>query len=299
MSTDFEPPTSLARNGRYAHLTHTHLETPRYRRFDVLAQLARIGQLTLACGRHFAEATSFLGHLTVVMLRCLADPRRIRVGTIIAAMDRAGVIALPIVALLAFLISVALTYQGATGLRPFGAEALSVDLTAVSVLRELGVVLTAVLLAGRSGSTFAARIGIMRLNGEIDAIQSRGLDPMEVVVLPRVAALIIMMPLLTVAADVAGLAGGAISAAFFLELPLSAYLPQVQDAITAWTVWSGLIKAPIFGALIATTSCFWGLKVCGSAASVAHLTTVSVVQAIFLVLTADAGFAMIYSAMGL
>lgn len=274
-------------------------EPCRHRRFDTLERVEQMGRLIVAGGRHLVEATGFLGHLTVTTAQCIADPRRLRLGTMIAAMDRAGVSALPIVALLSFLISVALTYQGATQLREFGAEVLTVDLVAVSVLRELGVVLTAVLVAGRSGSAFAAQIGVMELNEEIEAMETMGMDPMEVLVLPRVVALVVMMPLLTIAADVAGLAGGAVSAAFLLDLPLSAYLPQVQNAITAWTVWSGIIKAPIFGALIATTSCFWGFKASGSAASVGHLTTVSVVQSIFLVVTADAAISVIYSILGL
>jgi len=262
-------------------------------------RLDRGGRAMVGGALHLIEALSFIGRVLAVLGRCGYAPRRIRLPAIIANMYRAGVTAIPIVSLLAFLISVALTYQGAVQLQRFGAEVFTVDLTAVSVLRELGVVLTAILVAGRSGSAFAAEIGVMQLNEEVAAMQTMALDPIEVLVLPRIVALCLMLPLLTVLADLAGLAGGAASAWLLLGLPFDAYLQQVQAAITPWTLWSGLIKAPVFAFLIASTACFWGLKAGGSAASVGRLTTVAVVQAIFLVITADAAFSVAYTHLGL
>lgn len=262
-------------------------------------RLETLGRAVVDGLRHLLEAAGFLGRVFAMIGRCTCTPRRLRLPAVIANMYRAGVTASPIVALLAFLISIALTYQGSVQLQRFGAEVFTVDLTAVTVLRELGVVLTAILVAGRSGSAFAAEIGVMQINEEVAAMQTMALDPLEVLVLPRIMALVLMLPLLTVLADLAGLAGGALSAALLLDLAPDAYLQQVQAAITPWTFWSGLIKAPVFAFLIATTACFWGMRASGSAENVGRLTTVAVVQAIFLVILADAAFSVIYTQLGL
>jgi len=266
---------------------------------SVVDQVQKLGEWTVYGIRHAGEATVFLLRLAQTLGLTLAMPFRLRFGAVVAGMYRAGVTAIPIVALLAFLISIVLSYQGATQLTRFGAEIFTVNLTVVSLLREMGVLLTAILVAGRSGSAFAAEIGTMKLNEEIDAMETMAMDPFEVLVLPRVIALVVMLPLLTVLADLVGLAGGALSAFLIMGLPLDPYLTQVQSAITPWTFWVGLMKAPVFAFLIASVGTFWGMRVTGSAESVGRSTTVSVVQSIFLVIAADAAFSILFTNLGI
>jgi phospholipid/cholesterol/gamma-HCH transport system permease protein len=272
---------------------------PARMRESLLGQLEKLGSWTVYGIQHTGEAAVFLLRLAETLMLCLILPFRLRFGAVVANMYRAGVNAIPIVALLAFLISIVLAYQGATQLARFGAEIFTVNLTAVSLLREMGVLLTAILVAGRSGSAFAAELGTMKLNEEIDAMETMGMDPFEVLVLPRVAALVIMLPLLTVLADLVGLAGGALSAYLLMGLTLDPYLTQVQSALTPWTFWVGVIKAPVFAFLIGSVATFWGLRVTGSAESVGRSTTVSVVQAIFLVIAADAVFSILFTNLGI
>ena len=264
-----------------------------------LAQIQRMGEWAVLAFLHLGQVTAFLLRLAESLLICLLVPFRLRVGAIVNNMLRAGVTAIPIIALLAFLISIVLSYQGATQLARFGAEIFTVNLTVVSLLREMGVLLTAILVAGRSGSAFAAEIGVMKLNEEIDAMQTIGLDPYEVLILPRIVALVIMLPLLTVLADLVGLAGGALSAYLLMGLSLDAYLAQVQSALTPWTFWVGIFKAPVFAFLIASTGTFYGLQVSTSAESVGRYTTVAVVQSIFLVIAADAAFSILFTRLGI
>lgn len=258
-----------------------------------------LGRLTIAAILHVGQAIGFFGRLFVSIGRSLRDPTRLRLPSIVAHMHRAGVDAIPIVGMMAFLISIVLAYQGASQLERFGAEIFTINLTAISILREMGVVLTAILIAGRSGSAFAAEIGVMKLNEEIDALETMGLDPFEVLVLPRLFALLIMLPLLTLVADIVGLAGGALSVLLLIGVPLNQYLDQVQAAITPWTFWVGMMKAPVFAFIIATVATFRGMQATGSAESVGKLTTISVVQSIFLVIVADAVFSIVFTNLGI
>jgi phospholipid/cholesterol/gamma-HCH transport system permease protein len=212
-------------------------------------------------------------------------------------MEVAGVNALPIVGLLTFLIGVVLAYQSADQLRRFGAEIFTVNLLGISILRELGVLITAILVAGRSGSAFTAQIGTMKVREEVDALQTIGMDPIEVLVLPRMFALVIVLPLLAFYADIMGLLGGAIMSLVALDISMVQFLQQLKAWTTLWTFWIGIIKAPVFAFLIALVGCFQGLRVEGSAESVGRLTTQSVVQGIFLVIVADAIFSIIFSAL--
>jgi len=262
-------------------------------------RLVRLGEATHYGLRHLVEATEFIGRVAATFGRCLGKPARMRLPAIVANMERAGITAIPIVALLSFLVAIVLSYQGAIQLQKFGAEIYTVELTAVSMLREMGVVVTAILVAGRSGSAFTAEVGVMKVNEEIDAMKTMGLDPFEVLILPRVIALVIMLPLLTLVADLAGLAGAAISVGLLMDLPLGAYLASVQESLTPWTFWSGMIKAPVFAFLIATTATYWGLHVSGSSESVGRHTTIAVVQSIFLVIVADTVFSLVYLQLGL
>ncbi|HKJ71862.1 MAG TPA: MlaE family lipid ABC transporter permease subunit [Gammaproteobacteria bacterium] len=274
-------------------------EEPRRVRETLADQVERLGEWTVYGVRHTGEAALFLLRLGETLMLSLVLPFRLRFASLVANMHRSGVNAIPIVALLAFLISIVLAYQGATQLARFGAEIFTVNLTAVSLLREMGVLLTAILVAGRSGSAFAAELGTMQMNEEIDAMETMGMDPFEVLVLPRVAALVIMLPLLTVLADLVGLAGGALSAYLLMGLPPDPYLTQVRSALTPWTFWVGVMKAPVFAFLIGSVATFWGLRVDGSAESVGRSTTVSVVQSIFLVIAADAAFSILFTRLGI
>ncbi len=264
-----------------------------------LDRVERLGRGTVHAFRHVGEVTVFLLRVGGVLVRCLLLPFRLRMGAIVANMYGAGVAAIPIIALLAFLISIVLAYQGATQLARFGAEIFTVNLTAVSLLREMGVLLTAILVAGRSGSAFAAELGAMKLNEEIDAMQTMGLDPYEVLILPRIMALVLMLPLLTVLADLVGLAGGALSVYLLMGLSLDSYLAQVKSALSPWTFWVGVIKAPVFAFLIGSTGTFYGMQVSASAESVGRYTTLAVVQSIFLVIAADAAFSVLFTRLGI
>jgi phospholipid/cholesterol/gamma-HCH transport system permease protein len=208
-----------------------------------------------------------------------------------------GITAMPIVALIAFLISVIVAYLSAQQLRGLGVDIYVVDLVTIGVLRELGVLLTAIIVAGRSGSSFAAEIGSMKLNEEVDALTATAVDPFEVLVLPRVLGLVIALPLLTIVADLVGLTGGAVLCRYLLDMPLTQYVNRVNESIAPTTFWVGIIKAPVFAVLIAVAGCYRGMQVRGSARELGHLVTVAVVQAIFLVILADALFAVLFMEM--
>ncbi len=212
-------------------------------------------------------------------------------------MYETGITALPIVALIAFLISVIIAYMSARQLSGLGADIYVVDLVTIGVLRELGVLLTAIIVAGRSGSAFAAELGSMKLNQEVDALITTGVDPFEVLVLPRVVGLTIALPLLTVVSDIVGLAGGAFLCRFLLDMPFSQYFGRVNDAIGDTTFWVGLVKAPVFALLIAAAGCYRGLQVRDSARELGRLVTVAVVESIFFVILADALFAVLFMEM--
>jgi len=236
----------------------------------------------------------FFGAVSVAMVRGLLDPRRQRPKAISRHLYETGITAVPIVALIAFLIAVILAYLGEQELRQFGATIFVVDLVTIGVLRELGVLLTAIIVAGRSGSAFAAEIGAMQLNEEVDALRTIGVDPIEVLVLPRLFGLILALPLLTLIADLIGLAGGGVLCHLLLDMPTAQYLHRAAGAIGSTTFWVGLIKAPVFAALIAMAGCFNGMRVRLSSRELGRFTTIAVVQSIFCVILADALFAVLF-----
>jgi phospholipid/cholesterol/gamma-HCH transport system permease protein len=237
---------------------------------------------------------AFVGRLFAAFWRAFGSLRRLRPISIARHVYDTGITAIPIVALIAFLISVIIAYMSAQQLARFGAEIFVVDLVTIGVLRELGVLLTAIIVAGRSGSAFAAEIGAMRLNEEVDALDAIGVDSYEALVLPRLLGLMIALPLLTVIADAIGLAGGAVLCRFLLGIPLTQYLSRVQDAIAPTTFWVGVIKAPVFAWVIALAGTYRGMQVRDSSRELGRLTTVAVVQSIFLVILADALFAVFF-----
>jgi phospholipid/cholesterol/gamma-HCH transport system permease protein len=237
---------------------------------------------------------AFIGRVVAVFGSAYRSLKRLRAASIVRHVYETGVTGMPIVALIAFLISVIVAYLGADQLRKFGAEIFVVDLVTIAVLREMGVLLTAIIVAGRSGSAFAAEIGVMKLNEEVDALDALGMNPVEVLVLPRVLGLVIALPLLTILADATGLLGGGLLSAWLVNIPATQYLQRMQEAISSTTFWAGLVKAPVFAVLIAVVGTYRGMQVRGSSRELGRLTTVAVVQSIFLVILADAIFAVIF-----
>jgi phospholipid/cholesterol/gamma-HCH transport system permease protein len=265
----------------------------------------REGLLALL-GRHAVQAwhdlllgLAFLGRIATTFVGDLGSAHRMRFTSITRHVYDTGITAVPIVALIAFLISVIIAYMSAQQLRGLGADIYVVDLVTIGVLRELGVLLTSVIVAGRSGSAFAAELGSMKLNEEVDALIATGVDPFEALIVPRILGLIIALPLLTIVADLIGMAGGALLCRFLLDMPLTQYLGRAASAISGTTFWVGLLKAPVFALLIAMAGCYRGMQVRSSARELGRLVTVAVVQAIFLVILADALFAVLFMKMGI
>ena len=281
-------------------VTRKHVELPPEPRPDnpLIAVALHLGQETVRITKEGTDLLSFLGLTVVVFLRSLVKPWRIRLVPLIAHMEQTGFNALPIVGLISFLVGVVLAYQGADQLARFGAQIFTVDLVAIGVLREMGILLTAIIVAGRSGSSFTAQIGTMKVNEEIDAMQTLGLDPMEVLVMPRVFALVLVLPLLTFYADIMGLLGGAVMATIVLDISFFQFARQLSDAVTLNTFLVGLIKAPLFAFIIGMIGCYEGLQVSRSAESVGRQTTRAVVEAIFLVIVLDALLSIFFSVIG-
>lgn len=248
--------------------------------------------------RHLDEFNGllgFLGEIAVAMLSSLAHPSRIRWRAILYNLQIAGFNALPIVGLLGFLMGVVVAYQGAVQLARYGANIFVADLVGLSILREMAPLLTAIIVAGRSGSAYAAQIGTMKVTEEIDALHTIGISPMELLVLPKMLALLVALPLLTIYADILGVLGGMMMAQTQLDVSFSDFLDRFGVAVSMSYFLAGLGKAPVFAAIIALVGCFQGFRVSGSADSVGRQTTVSVVQAIFLVIVFDAVFSVILS----
>jgi phospholipid/cholesterol/gamma-HCH transport system permease protein len=237
---------------------------------------------------------SFIGHTIVVAQRVLLRPGKLRMTSIVSHMEEAGLNAVPIIGLMSFLIGAVVAFMGAKILRLFNAEVFVVELVGISVLREFGVLLSAILVAGRSGSAFTAQIGAMKIREEIDALRVLGLDPMEVLVLPRVFALIIMMPVLAFIAAMLGMIGGGLVAWTAMDISPAFFVARTAEVITMSNFWVGMIKAPFFAFVIAIVGCYQGMEVEGSAESLGQRTTLSVVQALFLVIILDAFFAMFF-----
>jgi len=256
--------------------------------------VAWLGRRSVQQAHQARDALGFFGRVLATSLRAVRSAHHLRVPSIARHVYETGIQAIPIVSLIAFLISVIIAYLSATQSQQFGLEIFTVDLVAIAVLREMGVLLTAIIVAGRSGSAFAAEIGVMRLNDEVDALQAMGVDYFEVLVLPRLIGLVIALPLLTVVADAMGLAGGALVSVLLIDIPLDQFIERVQDALAPTTFWAGLIKAPVFALLIAVVGTYRGLQVRDSSRELGRLTTVAVVQSIFLVIFADALFAIVF-----
>jgi phospholipid/cholesterol/gamma-HCH transport system permease protein len=269
-------------------------------RHGFLALVERVGRATVETGQQGYRMLGYLGRFTIELMEAIFQPRgNLRVAALFTQIEEIGINALPIVGLLAFLIGIVMAYQGADQLRRFGAEIFTINLLGVGILRELGGLVTAIIIAGRSGSAFTAQIGTMKVNEEIDALQTIGVNTFDVLVLPRVLGLIIALPFLTFYADVMAMIGGAVMCYFDLGITVPAFMRQLHEAISMNTFMVGIIKAPVFAMIIGLVGCFEGLQVERNAASVGKLTTRSVVEAVFLVIVIDAGFSILFSILGI
>ncbi|MFC6841316.1 ABC transporter permease [Xanthomonas theicola] len=260
----------------------------RKRDYGFAAALERLGYAVHRNGKEIVALVGFLGETLVKLLRLMHAPRRFRLTSTVHHMEQVGLDAVPLVALLSYLVGAVIAFLGSTILRDFGAEIYVVELVSIAFLREFAVLLTAIVLAGRTASAFTAQIGAMKAREEIDAIQTLGLDPMDLLVIPRLVALLVMLPLLTFVAMIAGLAGGVTVGAFDLGIPPQMYLARMHDTIQLRHMLVGLSKAPIFAIVIGLIGCLEGLRVEGTAQSVGERTTSSVVQTISLVIIIDA-----------
>jgi phospholipid/cholesterol/gamma-HCH transport system permease protein len=242
---------------------------------------------------------AFIGQIGIAWLRQIRSPRHIRWREVVQSLGDAGHKALGIVGLLSFLLGIVIAYQGGVQLRQYGASLFIADLVGLSMVRELAPMITAIIVAGRTGSAYTAQIGTMQVTEEVDALRSMGIPPLDLLVLPKLLALIIALPLLTVFADFMGVLGGMVMASMQLDIAFSTYLDRLSVAVTVDSYLVGLGKAPVFAAVIATIGCYQGFQVVGSAESVGRRTTVSVVQAILAVIVIDAAFSVAFSRLGI
>ena len=261
--------------------------------------LVGTGEAVWMALRSLARLLNFFGLVLVRLGGSLKDPSRIRLVPVIHQMDVTGLRAMGIVGLISFLIGAVMVNQGAIQLARFGADIFVIDMLGISHLRELGILLTAIIIAGRSGSAFTAQLGSMVLNEEVDAMKTLGMDPIDVLVLPRLIAMLICLPLLAFYSDVVGMAGGMLMAWMQLDISPGNFVVYFREEISIDHFWVGIIKAPFFAAIISAVGCYQGLRVEGGADALGARTTKSVVQAIFLVIAFDALFAIFFTSIGL
>ena len=257
------------------------------------------GRHTVSQLKEYQEFLHFIGTLAFVVGRVLLRPWLIRGSLVVTELHAAGVNALPIVGLLTFLIGIVIAYQGGVVLRDYGANIYVADIVGLSMVRELAPLITAIIVAGRTGSAYTAQIGTMMVTEEVDALRSIGISPLEMLVVPKLIALTIALPLLTVFADGMGLLGGMVMSSSMLDLNPATYTDRLASALSLKSYLSGIGKAPVFAAIIATVGCFQGFRVRGSAGSVGRQTTISVVQSIFLVIIVDSVFSVGFSKLGI
>lgn len=260
--------------------------------------LREVGEGTMAAAASLHGLLGFFGATMIGLWGLITHPKRFRFNAVARQFEVVGVKALGIVGLMSFLIGIVIAQQGAVQLRQFGAEVFAINLIGRITLRELGVLMTAIMVAGRSGSAFAAQLGSMKLAEEIDAMRTIGVSPMEALILPRVISTIILMPLLGFYASVVAIIGGGIFCWINLDIPPITFIQRLQEVVPLTDLWVGLIKGPVFGLIIAMSGCYQGMQVEGNAEDVGLRTTASVVQAIFLVIVLDAFFAVFFSSIG-
>lgn len=277
---------------------HVSLPAPPAHLNPFVSVVAAVGEATVRVGINARDLLNFLGLTVITCGRALARPGRIPVAAFVSQLEQTGLDAVPIVGLLSFLIGVVTAYQGADQLARFGAQIFTVNIVGIGILREMGILITAIIVAGRSGSAFTAQIGTMKVNEEIDAMRTIGLDPVVILVLPRVIALVLVMPLLTFYSDIMGIVGGAVQATVSLDISFIQFIRQLKTAVSITSFWVGVTKAPLFGFIIALVGCFEGFMVTRSAESVGSHTTKAVVEGVFLVIVFDAFLSIFYSSIG-
>jgi len=264
----------------------------------LLLLVAQAGAAALNIGRTMHGMLGFFGALMISTANIIRHPRRFRLNAVTQQFEVVGVHALFIVGLMSFLVGIVIAQQGAVQLRQFGAEVFTVNLIGRSAVKELGVLMTAIMVAGRSGSAFAAQLGSMKLSEEVDAMRTIGVSPMEALVFPRVLATVLLMPLLGFYAAICAIIGGGIFCWVELGIPPVTFVQRIREVVPETDLWQALIKAPVFGLIIAMAGCFQGLQVKGNAEEVGLRTTTAVVQGIFLVIVLDAFFAVFFTSVG-
>jgi phospholipid/cholesterol/gamma-HCH transport system permease protein len=257
-----------------------------------------VGDKVLASRSGIYGVVGFFGQILIGASSLLRHPTRFPIKALVHQMELVGVTALPIIGLMSFLIGIVIAQQGSVQLEQFGAESLTVNLVGRITLRELGVLMTAIMVAGRSGSAFAAQLGTMKLTEEIDAMRTIGISPIEVLVIPRILAATFMMVLLGFYASVMAIIGGAVVGDLTLNIPFWTFLARIQEVVPEHDLWVGLIKAPVFGLIVALAGCYNGLQVRGNSEEVGRRTTMAVVSAIFAVIVLDAFFAVFFTEIG-
>jgi phospholipid/cholesterol/gamma-HCH transport system permease protein len=261
-------------------------------------RLEALGRAVTGAGGYFVELTAFLGLFLARLGRAMLRPREFRLTALVHHCQDVGWAAVPIVALMAFLIGVVLAFQGASQLRQFGAEIFVVDLIAISILRELGILLTAIIVAGRTASAFTAAIGSMKMREEIDAMQTLGIDPAQALFVPRILALVLMLPVLGLIANVAGLLGGALMSWIELGISPAMFRVRLVEGTSVTHVAVGMVKAPVFAIIIGVIGCHAGMQVKSNAESLGRMTSAAVVAAIFAVILTDALFSIFFAQVG-
>lgn len=271
---------------------------PSFRQNPANHIFAEIGESVMSVFKTMLNFTSFVGQVIVTVFTVFLHPSRLRINAIIQRFDMVGVRALAIVGLMSFLIGIVVAQQGAVQLRQFGAEVFTVNLVGRLTFRELGVLMSAIMIAGRSGSSFAAQIGTMKITEEIDAMRVIGVSPIEALVLPRVFATVIMMPLVGFYACLMSIIGAGLLTWIVLDMPPVTFTDRIREVTPITDLYIAMIKAPVFGAIIALAGCFQGMQVKNNAEEVGFKTTAAVVQAIFLVIVLDAFFAIFFTEIG-
>ncbi|PWG02246.1 MlaE family lipid ABC transporter permease subunit [Sphingosinicella humi] len=260
--------------------------------------LGQVGESTTIALQSLLGLLAFFGGLLIATWNIIRHPTRFRFNAVVQRFEVVGVHALGIIGLMSFLVGIVIAQQGAVQLRQFGAEVFTINLIGRLTFRELGVLMTAIMVAGRSGSAFAAQLGSMKLAEEVDAMRTIGVSPMEALVFPRVLATVLLMPLLGFYASIVAIIGGGLLCWISLDIPPVTYVQRIREVVPLTDVLSGLIKAPVFGLIIAMAGCFQGLQVEGNAEEVGLRTTTAVVQGIFLVIVLDAFFAVFFTEIG-
>jgi phospholipid/cholesterol/gamma-HCH transport system permease protein len=264
----------------------------------IIKLLGEFGETVVESFSTMLEFIAFIGQCVKAIFALILHPRRFRIHAVVQNFDMVGVRALGIIGLMSFLIGIVIAQQGAVQLKQFGAEIFTINLIGRLTLRELGILMTAIMVAGRSGSAFAAQIGTMKITEEIDAMRTIGVVPTEALVIPRIIATVIMMPLLGIYASIVAIIGGGLLCWLALDIPPTTFVQRIREVTPITDFYVGMIKAPVFGAIIAMAGCFQGMRVQGNSEEVGLKTTAAVVQAIFLVIVLDAFFAVFFTGIG-